>query len=81
MSGQLLLRLAATEQISFDIATLEGVGGVGKLIHQISARKILFGSNAPFFYYESALLKIKESALDEAETKLILAENAKRLFA
>jgi predicted TIM-barrel fold metal-dependent hydrolase len=81
VSGQLLLRLAATEQISFDIATLEGVGGVGKLIHQISARKILFGSNAPFFYYESALLKIKESALDEAETKLILAENAKRLLA
>lgn len=80
VGGQLLLQLAATEQISFDIGTLEGVGGVGRMIEQISARKILFGSNAPFFYYESALLKMKESALDDAETKMIFAKNAKRLL-
>jgi predicted TIM-barrel fold metal-dependent hydrolase len=80
VNGQLLLRLAATEQISFDIATLEGVGGIGKLIQQISASKILFSSNAPYFYYESALLKVKESALTEIQAKSILAGNAKALL-
>lgn len=81
VNGQLLLKLAATEQISFDIATLEGVGGIGKLIQQVSAKKILFSSNAPFFYFESALLKMKESVLKEADTRLILAENANWLLA
>lgn len=80
VNGQLLLRLAGNEQASFDIATLEGVGGVGKLVAQIPVSKILFGSNAPFFYYESALLKMKESALPDSTAKLILAENAKRLL-
>ena len=80
VNAQLLLRLAASEQVSFDVATLEGVGGIGKLIQQITARQILFSSNAPFFYFESALLKIKESVLAEAERKSILCENAKRLL-
>lgn len=81
VSGPLLLRLAATERVSFDIGTLEGVGGIGKMIRQIPVSKVLFGSNAPFFYYESALLKMKESALTADETKSILAGNAKQLLA
>jgi len=80
LNGQLLLRLAATGQIFFEIATLEGVGGMGNLIRQISASKILFGSHSPFFYFESALLKMKESALTDSERKSILCENARRLL-
>jgi predicted TIM-barrel fold metal-dependent hydrolase len=80
VNGQLLLRLAATEQVSFDIATLEGVGGIRQLIQQIPTSKILFSSHAPFFYFESALLKMKESALNDSQRKMILAGNAKRLL-
>jgi uncharacterized protein len=80
VNGQLLLRLAATGQVFFDIATLEGVGGISRLLGQISASKILFGSYAPFFYFESATLKMKESPLQDAEKKLIFRENANRLL-
>ncbi|MEO5803218.1 MAG: amidohydrolase family protein [Verrucomicrobiota bacterium] len=80
LNGKLLLRLAGIGRIYFEIATLEGVGGIGKLIEQIPASKILFGSHAPFFYFESALLKVKESSLQDSERNLILAENARRLL-
>ncbi len=77
--GDLLLRLVANEQVFFETACLEGLGGIGKLIEQIYARKLLFGSHAPLFYFESALLKLKESVLDESTRKAISAENARRL--
>jgi predicted TIM-barrel fold metal-dependent hydrolase len=80
LNGQLLLRLAATGQIYFEIATLEGVGGIGNLIRQISASKILFGSHAPFFYFESAMLKLKESELSESQRKMISFQNAETLL-
>ena len=79
--AELLLRLAANEQVFFEIATQENVGGIGKLLEQIPARKIFFGSHAPLFYFESALLKLKESALDEPTKKAISSENAHRLLA
>ena len=80
LKGPLLLRLAAQEQISFDIATLEGVGGIQNLLAQVSAKKLLFGSHAPFFYFQSALLKIQESALPKADEDFILNRNAKLLL-
>ena len=80
VSGQLLLRLAANEQIFFDMATLEGVGGVERVAKQVTAKKLLFGSNSPFFYFESALLKMKESPLTDLELKSISATNARRLL-
>jgi uncharacterized protein len=66
--------------VSFDIATLEGVGGVGKLVQQIPADRILFGSYAPFFYPESAVLKLQESALGGLERQAIARENARKLL-
>lgn len=80
VNGQLLLRLAATGRIWFDLATLEGVGGVGRLIQQVSATKILFGTNAPFFYPEAAFLKMTESDLEGAAAERIWRDNAKSLL-
>lgn len=70
----------AAAGIAFDIATLEGVGGVGKLIGQIPAERILLGTYAPFFQPESALLKLQESALGGFQRQAIVAENAERLL-
>ena len=45
------------------------------------AQRILFGSHAPLFYFESALLQLKESPLSEEQLKAIRRTNAQRLFA
>jgi len=76
----LLAKLSAAGQVSFDIATLEGVGGVANLLKQVPADHVVFGSHAPFFYLESAVLKLKESVLSEVELKAIRAGNASRLL-
>ena len=74
----LVKRLAAMD-VCFDIATVEGVGGVTNLVQQISANRVAFGSHAPFFYFESALLKLKESSLNPDETRRVCRENARGL--
>jgi hypothetical protein len=58
-----LLNELAEAGVLFDIAMVEGVGGVGGLFERIPASQIAFGSNAPFFYFEAALLKLLESGL------------------
>jgi predicted TIM-barrel fold metal-dependent hydrolase len=40
---------------------------------------VLFGSYYPYFDFESALLKMRESGLDETTQKAIFADNARRL--
>lgn len=80
VNGNLLKKLAASGEVFFEIATLEGVGGVANLLTQISPRRVLFGSHAPLFYFESALLKLKESALNEEQEHTVRSENARRLL-
>jgi hypothetical protein len=79
VKGDLIGKLAKAGQICFEIATVEGVNGVGNLIKQVPPEQMLFGSYAPFFYFESAALKLKESELTERELGLIKRENAKRI--
>ena len=59
VSSALVEKLAAVGQIHFDIATLEGVGGVANLLKQVPADRVVLGSHAPFFYLESAVLNLK----------------------
>jgi predicted TIM-barrel fold metal-dependent hydrolase len=73
-------RLSATGQVFFDIATLENVGGVASLFQQVRPDRVLFGSHAPFFYFESAELKLKESALTPQQQDAIRGANATRLL-
>ena len=80
VNAALLVKLAAAGQAYFDIATLEGVGGVANLLKQVPVDRLVFGSYAPFFYLESALLKLKESELSEAQEKAIRTGNARRLL-
>jgi predicted TIM-barrel fold metal-dependent hydrolase len=77
--GGLLSLLNKTEQVSFDIAALEGVGGVATAIEQIGAERIVFGTHAPFYYPESAALKMTESRLPEEVAKNVISANAARL--
>jgi uncharacterized protein len=76
--GDSLLRLRASE-ISVEIAMLDGVAGVAGLLDQFPLDRVLFGSHAPHFYFEAALLKLKESALSDRQTLALRSENARRL--
>lgn len=72
--------LAKAGQVWFDIAMLESVAGVAKLIEQVSSQRVLFGSHSPLFYFESAELKLVESGLPESVLQQIRCENADRLL-
>ena len=73
-------KLTATGRVSFDIAMLESVGGVARLARGISVQHVLFGSHYPLFYFESALLKVREAGFTNAEARAVLEENAGRLL-
>jgi predicted TIM-barrel fold metal-dependent hydrolase len=71
-----------------DISRLEGNGAVGRMIGSItglpSARvpvdRIVFGSHAPYFPVETAILKLIESPLDAQQLRAIMQGNARRLL-
>ncbi len=73
---------------TFDIAAVEGDGGIGRLIDGthptyrclVSVERLLFGTHAPFFPCESALLKLFESPLDRPQLDKIMYANARRLL-
>lgn len=80
MRVEQLDKFVAAGNVWFDIAMLEGVGGVAKLAQQVTADRVLFGSYTPFFYFESALLKLKESALGGVAERAIRGENARKVM-
>ena len=81
-------QLMTGSNIVMDISRLEGNGVIGRMIGTItglpSARvpidRIVFGSHAPFFPVETALLKLVESPLDAQQLQAIMQENARRLL-
>ncbi len=81
LRGKPLLDLIAAGEVCVEISMLEGVGGVENVLAQIPAGRVLFGSHAPLFYFESALLKLKESSLTDEQLRAIRDENAQRLRA
>lgn len=72
--------VAKAGQVWFDIAMLESVAGVAKLVEQVSPGRVLFGSHSPLFYHESAELKLVESGLPESVLQQIRCWNAERLL-
>ena len=62
-AGLPLLQKLARAGVLVEIATLEGVAGIEQLLARAPAARVAFGSHAPYFYFESALLKLQESAL------------------
>jgi len=81
LRGQALRDLIAAGEVYVEISMLEGVGGLGNLLAQVPVERVLFGSHAPLFYLESALLKLKESPLLPGQLRAIASGNARRLSA
>jgi predicted TIM-barrel fold metal-dependent hydrolase len=81
LRGQALSDLIAAGEVHVEMAMLEGVGGVANLLGQVPVNRVLFGSFAPLFYFESALLKLQESPLSAEQLGAIRCANARRLLA
>ena len=71
-----------------DIARMQGrhdnpgpVEVIVRAVDDFGAKRMLFGSNAPFQYVSSSLLKIRRASISEDERKLILSGNAMRVLA
>jgi predicted TIM-barrel fold metal-dependent hydrolase len=75
-----LTKLFDVGQAYVEISMLEGAGGIEKLLTTVPLDRILFGSHAPSFYFESAALKLQESALPPKHIAAIMHENAERLI-
>jgi predicted TIM-barrel fold metal-dependent hydrolase len=67
--------------VYFELSMVERVGAVGRLIENVTLDRVLFGSHSPFFYFESAELKVQEAGLSEAQKRAVLEGNARRLIA
>jgi len=78
--GAMLGRLVERGNVFFDIAMQEGIVGVQKLLKAIPRDRVLFGSHFPFFVFESAILKLQESPLSDAERSAIKWHNAQGLL-
>ena len=76
---ELLDRLAAAGVAGFDLAGLEGLGGVESFVKRVGVERVLFGSFFPLFTWESASLKLRESGLAPDVERAIRIDNARRL--
>ncbi len=75
-----LAKVAPAGQVYFDLAMVEGVGGVARLVKAVSLERVLFGSHFPLFYMDAAFLKMKEAGLTGAQQDIIFSRNALRLM-
>jgi len=75
-----LADIVGAGDVSVEIAMLDALNGVGDLLASLPPDRVLFGSYAPLFYFESAALKLQESPLTEAQLRAIRSESARRLL-
>ena len=76
----LLLKRLADRGVHFEIAMLEGAAAVAQLGETLPAAQVEFGSYAPFFYLESALLKLVEAGTVAGDEIALRCHNAENLL-
>jgi uncharacterized protein len=79
LNAERVARLTGAGQVYTDIAMLEGTGGLGRLLDVVAPARVLFGSHFPFFYHESAVLKLRESEVPAPLLRGVREEHAKAL--
>ena len=89
VSNELLKTFVTETNVMFDISWLESTGALGRLIDgnnwrglrtPVPADRILFGSYAPYFPLESAIMKLFESPLTLEQMKSVMNVNANHFF-
>lgn len=88
LQGTDLRALMTQTSATIDISRWEGNGAVGRMIGtapgstdaRVPVDRVLFGSHAPYFPLETAILKLVESPLEAAQIRAIMQDNARRLL-
>lgn len=81
MRGLKLMLLNTTKttpnlrDVYMDFAMREGPYAVAEAIDALGQDRVVLGSHAPLFYFESSALKLKESGLTDQQTKAITDRN------
>ena len=68
------------DRVAYDFAMMDSPDGVGELLEVVSAERVLFGSYAPFFYFEAAALKLDEAGVSAETRRAICAATPRRLL-
>lgn len=87
VQGTDLTALVTETTACIDISRWEGNGAIGRMIGtapavtapRVPVERVLFGSHAPYFPLETALLKLVESPASTAQLHAIMFQNARRL--
>ncbi len=79
-AGEGIAKIRRAGNAYFDIAMNEGVGGLANLVDATSPKRVVFGSHSPFFYFESAWLKVREAGLLPDQESAMLEKNARALL-
>jgi predicted TIM-barrel fold metal-dependent hydrolase len=66
--------------VFFDIAMVEGIEGIARLVERLPPERVLFGSNFPLFYFEAALGKVQESGLSDGKKRMLFEGNARHIL-
>jgi hypothetical protein len=75
-----LQEITKSGTVYFDMAMNEGVGGLARLVEETSPSRVMFGSHYPFFYFESALLKVQSAGFARDQESAIYEGNARKLL-
>lgn len=76
-----LLQRLTKAGAAFEIATVESVAGVEAILARVPEARLAFGSHAPYYYFEAALLKLQESNLSSTQLAAIRSAHAQALLA
>ena len=76
----LLVRMNGLPQVSFDMAMVEGVDAVRGVLESVRSIRLLFGSYAPYYNFDSSRLKLQESELSPDQLAAIRHGNASTLL-
>ena len=80
LSADAAAKLIVAGNVWFEISMLEGVGGIENFLKNVPLGQVLFGSYFPFFCFDSAVLKLRESELGGVLVDAIQQGNARRLI-
>ncbi len=80
--GRIASAIEGLPNLYFEMSRFESVCGVETVARRIGVHRVLFGTHAPYYYPESALLKItRECSFTAAEQEAILGGNAEQFLA